>query len=266
MGSVAVVSDVHGNLTAFEAVVADIQNRGVDLVINLGDFVGKGPRGHEVVQLAQQVCDVNVQGNWDDFLPGYFGTDAADAGTRFWGEQLTPADCEWLGQLPFCADIWVSGALCRFFHASASSVHTRVRRQHSDGEFESMFMPTEATSAVATGDRVADVVGYGDIHSPYLVSGPTPDGMARTLFNSGSVGNNIGNPMPSYALIHGEVGSCEQASWSIEFVRVPYDWEAELAFARSVEMPMFAEYEQELRNGIFRGVPARYDGVNYHRV
>lgn len=266
MGSVAVVSDVHGNLTAFEAVVADIQRRGVDLVVNLGDFVGKGPRGHEVVQLAEQVCDVNVQGNWDDFLPGYYCTPEADAGTQFWGGQLSAADREWLGQLPFCADIWISGALCRLFHASASSVHTRVRRVHSDDEFESMFLPTPATSVVATGDQAADVVGYGDIHSPYLVSRPTADGVARSLFNAGSVGNNIGDPTPSYALLHGEVGSRELGSWSVEFVRVPYDWEAELEFARSVGMPMFAEYEQELRNGIFRGVPTRYDGVDYHRV
>lgn len=42
---VAVVSDVHGNLTAFEAVLADIDARGITRVVNLGDVVGKGPRG-----------------------------------------------------------------------------------------------------------------------------------------------------------------------------------------------------------------------------
>ncbi len=42
---VAVVSDVHGNVTAYEAVLADIDARGITRVVNLGDVVGKGPRG-----------------------------------------------------------------------------------------------------------------------------------------------------------------------------------------------------------------------------
>lgn len=268
MGSAAVLSDVHGNLTAFEAVVADVQSRGVDRVVNLGDFVGKGPRGHEVVELARRVCDVNVMGNWDDFLPGYYCTPEADAGTRFWGGQLTADDREWLGGLAFCVDLRVSGLLFRLFHASATSVHTRVRRDHSAQEFDQMFGPTEATMACCapTGRLAADVVGYGDIHSPYVVSKPTADGPVKTLFNAGSVGNSIGDPTPSYVLIHGVLDGVEPAPWSLEFVRVPYDWESELAVARGVDMPNFAEYEQEIRNGIFRGIPTRYDGVNYHRL
>ncbi len=41
----AVISDVHGNLTALEAVLADIDTRGITRVFNLGDVIGKGPRG-----------------------------------------------------------------------------------------------------------------------------------------------------------------------------------------------------------------------------
>lgn len=67
---IAVISDVHGNLTALEAVLADIERRGIDRIINLGDFVGKGPRGEATVELCRRVCEVNIRGNWDDFLPG----------------------------------------------------------------------------------------------------------------------------------------------------------------------------------------------------
>ena len=44
---VAIISDVHGNVTALEAVLADIQARGITRVVNLGDVIGKGPRGSE---------------------------------------------------------------------------------------------------------------------------------------------------------------------------------------------------------------------------
>ena len=41
---IAVLSDVHGNLTAFEAVLRDIDARGISTILNLGDVSGKGPR------------------------------------------------------------------------------------------------------------------------------------------------------------------------------------------------------------------------------
>jgi predicted phosphodiesterase len=42
---IALISDVHGNLTALEAVLGDIDTRGIGRIFNLGDYVGKGPRG-----------------------------------------------------------------------------------------------------------------------------------------------------------------------------------------------------------------------------
>ena len=58
---VAVVSDVHGNLTAYEAVLADIDARGITRVVNLGDVVGKGPRGAACVALTQERCEATVR-------------------------------------------------------------------------------------------------------------------------------------------------------------------------------------------------------------
>ena len=51
---IALISDVHGNLTALEAVLADIDARGITRIFNLGDYVGKGPRGREVVDLCRE--------------------------------------------------------------------------------------------------------------------------------------------------------------------------------------------------------------------
>ncbi|MFL5893513.1 MAG: metallophosphoesterase family protein [Thermoleophilaceae bacterium] len=62
---VALVSDVHGNLPAFEAVLADIKDTGVDAIWNLGDLVGYGAQPDECVALARETCDLCLIGNHD---------------------------------------------------------------------------------------------------------------------------------------------------------------------------------------------------------
>ncbi|MFL5841438.1 MAG: metallophosphoesterase family protein [Thermoleophilaceae bacterium] len=62
---VALLSDVHGNLPAFEAVLADIRATGVDQIWNLGDLVGYGAQPNECVALARETCDVCLIGNHD---------------------------------------------------------------------------------------------------------------------------------------------------------------------------------------------------------
>lgn len=62
---VAILSDVHGNLPAFEAVLADIERAGVDARWCLGDLVGYGAQPDECVGLAQQTCDLCLIGNHD---------------------------------------------------------------------------------------------------------------------------------------------------------------------------------------------------------
>jgi hypothetical protein len=49
---VAIISDIHGNVTALTAVLADIDARGISTIVNLGDVAGKGPRGSEAVRLS----------------------------------------------------------------------------------------------------------------------------------------------------------------------------------------------------------------------
>jgi predicted phosphodiesterase len=62
---VALLSDVHGNLPAFETVIADIRSAGVDAIWNLGDLVGYGAQPDECVALAQETCDLCLIGNHD---------------------------------------------------------------------------------------------------------------------------------------------------------------------------------------------------------
>jgi diadenosine tetraphosphatase ApaH/serine/threonine PP2A family protein phosphatase len=66
----ALLSDVHGNLPAFEAVLADIDAQGVEEIWCLGDLVGYGAQPDECVELARQRCDLCLAGNHDMVVTG----------------------------------------------------------------------------------------------------------------------------------------------------------------------------------------------------
>lgn len=246
---IALISDVHGNLGALDAVLADVEARGITRVLNLGDYVGKGPRGREVVDRCRERCEVNLLGNWDDFLPDPDRTHDDEA-LAWWRDQLGPGQGEWLRSLPFCHDLLVSGRRVRLMHASAHSVHRRVRYAHDGTEFAGQFANTPATVAAVGDGPQPDVVVFGDSHDPFY---ETQFGR-RTLVNAGSVGNCMYDPTPLYTILEGVPGTTDPAPFGISFVRVPYDVEAELAHARAVAMPEYDGWEAELRHGVYRRV------------
>ncbi|WP_275693227.1 metallophosphoesterase family protein [Nocardioides sp. TF02-7] len=164
---------------------------------------------------------------------------------RWWRDQLGPGQAEWLRSRPFSHDLWMSGRRVRLLHASPDDVHRKVWFDHDEDGFLDMFRNTPLT-----GDGpVPDVVAYGDTHDPYLEN----DRGRRTLVNVGSVGNCIGDPTPVYVVLEGVADGTEPAPFSVAFVRVPYDHEAELAHAAAVGMPELDAYALELREGVYRG-------------
>ncbi|MCM0619061.1 metallophosphoesterase family protein [Nocardioides bruguierae] len=257
----AVISDVHGNLTALEAVLDGLDARGITHVLNLGDDVGKGPRGAEVVSLVQERCEISVLGNWDDYLPAPDREPTPEL--DFWAGQLAAGQAAWLLAKPFSLDLWLSGRRFRMFHASADSVHHRVRPSSPAAEQRALFDHTPAIAAsphtLFGADEAPDVVVYGDLHEPFVTSDE-----GRTIVNTGSVGNNVGDPTPVYLVLEGVLGSVEDAAFSMTHVRVPYDVEAELAHARAVGMPGYAAWEQELLTGVYRRDDPTDPG--HHRV
>ena len=253
---IALISDVHGNLSALEAVLADIEQRGIERIFNLGDYVGKGPRGSAVVDRCREVCEVNILGNWDDFLPNP-DREMDNESLRWWLKELREDQGTWLRALPFCHDFLLSGRQIRLFHASATTVHRRVRFDHDEQEFLGMFENTEAT-----GDGpIPSVVGYADTHDPFY----EVDRDRRTLFNTGSVGNSLGDTTPVYVILEGVPDSSADAPFSIQFVRVPYDAAAELQIAKDLGMPELDGYEAEIIRGIYRGNLYANESPDYHR-
>lgn len=248
---IAVISDVHGNVTALRAVLADIAARGITRIVNLGDVIGKGPRGSEAIQLTREACEVTVRGNWDAFVP----RDAVhkSRGVQWTRDELSGADLTWLAALPATCEFLISGRRVRLFHASQGSEFVRVWERHTDEEFRGMFTNTEFTGTFRAGQvadacAVPDVVGYGDIHSAYL---KTSEGL--TLFNVGATGNHLDAPSAPYVILEGVAGSPEPAPFSVSFTRVAYDIPAEISVARELGMPGADAYARELLDGIYRG-------------
>lgn len=248
---IAVISDVHGNVTALEAVLADIAARGITRTVNLGDLIGKGPRGAEAIRLCLQACEATVRGNWDSFISS--GEDLPFEAGRWVRRELSDGDLAWLAGLPGTHELLLSGRRVRLFHASQASEFIRVHRNHTDDEFAAMFTNTEFTGDFTAGGGPAgltpDVVGYGDIHRAYL-----KEGRGLILFSAGSVGNHLSASAAAYAIVMGAPDSAEAAPFSVGFAQVPYDIDAELAIARQLGLPDYDAYALELREGTYRGL------------
>lgn len=253
MEKIAIISDIHSNVIALEAVYKDIARRRIRRIVCLGDLVGKGPQPSEAVDRIREKCEFVAQGNWD---AGILLKQDNPAGA--WQQQQIGADrLEYLGSLPFSIDMMLSGRLIRLFHASADSIYHRVNRKSSKDEKRGLFANTKQTGT-PEGERVPDVVGYGDIHLPYVTTMNVPNQEPQsgqkgahgvTLFNAGSVGLPYdGIPQPSYMILEGAPGS-ELAPLSLQLVRVPYDVERAVQIARDSGMPLADRHIEELRTG-----------------
>jgi len=105
----AIISDIHGNLEALEAVLADIREQGISEIYCLGDIIGYGPNPRECIDLVQENCQLTILGNHDQaalFDPQGFNAGAERA--IFWTRSMLEGGdaegserrWEFLGELP----------------------------------------------------------------------------------------------------------------------------------------------------------------------
>lgn len=247
MERIAVISDIHGNMPALDAVLGDIAERGIRDIVCLGDLVGKGPHSPEAVDRIRGVCRIVVRGNWDDFI----SNPTADATIQWHQQRLGSERLRYLKTLPLSYDLLLSGRRVRLYHASAQSLYHRVQPWHPLEERLAMFADTELTGSAADAPDSGepDVVGYGDVHNAFVqhLNG-------RMLFNTGSVGNPLDMTQAAYAILEGVPGSSEQRPFSLQLVRVPYDIELAVRQAEELGMPSLEEYAKELRTARYRGL------------
>ncbi|MEO3944300.1 metallophosphoesterase family protein [Gorillibacterium sp. CAU 1737] len=242
MDHIAVISDLHGNVPALEAVLDDIHARGISRILCLGDLVGKGPNSDRTLDLARENCEKVIRGNWDDFLPK-----ESDQEVIRWHQQVLGKErLLYLESLPNVIEFYMSGRFIRLFHASPRSLYERVQPWDEEEIKKSLFGPCVWESTL----DLPQIVGYGDIHQAYLdqVEG------GRMLFNTGSVGNPLDLPQASYVILHGEEDRRTDGLFGMEFVRIPYDIEQAVQQAVDSGMPQLEDYAAELRTAVYRGL------------
>ena len=239
MKRIAILSDIHGNMPALEAVLDDIKLRNIDEVVCIGDLVGKGPEPSKVIASIRENCDVVIKGNWDEFI-----LNESDSQSILWQQnQLSEEDKMYLKLLPFCYEFMLGEKFIRCVHASPRSVHERILPFHPLEQQETLFENSEHTLNIC-GNRTPDYFVYGDIH--YACVKPI-DGKG-ILVNVGSVGNPLEIPEASYCILE-QVGK----SVGVQLIRVPYDKEAVLNIAIEAGLPDFEVYKAEIMECIYRG-------------
>ena len=241
MTRIAVLADLHANLSATLAVHADIQRRRIGELWVLGDLVGKGPRPREVLEWTQEHAARVIQGNWDARVAG-----ATHRPQDLWPRsKLTPAQLSYLSEVPYGIEEEFGGAWWRFVHASSRGLFHRLYPHSSLSEQLDAFLPNPALGL----KEYADVLVYADTHEALFL-----DVEGRPLINCGSVGNPLDSTLPCYLILDFGQGG---PGYTASFVRLTYDRDEEIAAAEASGMPFTREYVTELLTGAYQKRRAR---------
>jgi predicted phosphodiesterase len=240
----AAISDVHGNVTALDAVMADIGTQGVDVVVNLGDLLSGAVEPRETADRLMDLGLLTVRGNHERQLLT-LSPDRMGLSDRHAHEAITGRHREWLTGLPLVLEV-ADGVLA--FHGSPAD------------DLTYLLETVEVSGArPATPEEVTERLGpFAD--TPLLLCGHThlqrsmrlPTG--ALVLNPGSVGwpaydddhphphvMEAGTPHARYA-----VAERTDGRWTGEFRAVEYDWERAAAIAEANQRPDVA---RALRTG-----------------
>ena len=217
---IAIISDIHGNLTALDAVLADLRETSPDLIFHGGDLSDGGSRPAETLDLIRELGWQGVVGNTDEMLfekealtkfagqsPKHLEPLFAAIGERALAtrEALGDERLEWLRALPHTQ----IGDRMALVHASPESLWSAPAAEASDAELETVYSPLDRPIAI-----------YAHIHRPYVrtVHAIRNDGEI-TVANAGSVSLSYdGDRRASYLLV-------DESGLSVR--RVEYDMEKE---------------------------------------
>ena len=227
-----IVSDIHANLEALDAVVADARGR-YDRIACLGDLVGYGADPNAVVEWSQANVAVVIRGNHDkacvglDDLENY--NPAARASAIWTRSALTPESREYLEKLPRGPLVCEGADLA---HGSPADEDEYLATPH-DAELLRPFL-----------GNALSFFGHTHVQGGFLLSRGKgrrilPNGTVtlqqghQYLVNPGSVGQpRDGNPRAAYAFFHPEQGV-------VEYRRVPYDVSGAAAKILAAGLPEF---------------------------
>jgi predicted phosphodiesterase len=243
----ALISDIHANLPALDAVLADIDGRDdVDAVYHLGDLVGYSSQPNEVVGRLRERAIAGIAGNYDSTVATDYKhcgcksesprqEELAHVSYEYTRGAVTPETKRFLGGLPFSLDLRPLGG-----HASGP----RLVLVHGTPVLNTVYWTEDRPDdfcrrmAATVGLKAGDVIAFGHTHKPWHRA---VDGIH--LVNTGSVGRpKDGDWRAAYVLL--DLGEGEPR---VEHVRVAYDVEAAAAGVVAAGLP--EEFAEFLRTG-----------------
>ena len=255
---IAIISDIHGNLPALEAVLAKIDEKGVVHIINVGDTLGGPLESARTADLLMARNIPMIAGNHERQLLT-LPPDKLNLSDAYTASEISPEHRAWLGSAP--AMLWLLDDVFVCHVPPNSDLHYWLETVASDfGQNGSAGMraatPAEVLERLGTGPHLkASLIICGHTHIPRVVSVTSPEGGHDiTIVNPGSVG------LPAYDDVHPfkhyiETGSpharyaiAEQtaAGWQIDLHCVRYDFESMALLAESRER---TDWAIALRNG-----------------
>ena len=226
----AIISDVHGNLVALEAVLADLRARSPDVTVNLGDSVTSPLWPRETIELLATLDLPTVRGNHDRWI-AEMPADKVTPSVSYTHGALTPAQRAALGALPFSLEI--DGILA--VHGTPDSDIDYLLEDAVDGR---LALARSDALAQRLGARSAPLVLCGHSHHQHMAFAAGN----RLILNPGSVGcpryadnrdpfvAEAGSPWAHYA-----VATRRASHWNIELLALEYDRTSVVQRARSVQ-------------------------------
>jgi predicted phosphodiesterase len=243
MTTITVFGDIHANLPALEAVLADMDARGLQGRYCLGDLVGYGTWPNEVVEIVRASGIPTLMGNYDQGV----GHSSDDCGCAYktdierargersiaWSNAHTSeANKAFLRGLPAHIPVRLGSVRVLLVHGSPRRINEYLFEDRPDDYFQRLMDGIDA-----------DVLVCGHTHLPYLKR--LPDG--RHIVNAGSVGKpKDRDPRAGYVTL-----SAEGTNLRVDFIRVPYDVErsAQAIEATPESGGMPHAFAQMLRDG-----------------
>jgi len=243
---IAAISDIHGNLFALDAVLSDIDRRGVDLIVNLGDILSGPLLPRETADRLMALDLPTIRGNHERQVLSSDPHSMGDS-DRYAFETITVSQRDWLAALPPVLRVAPDVFLC---HATPDNDVDCYLEDIVDGELRPA--PLRRIEQ-RTGACDASLILCGHSHIPRLSRLPS----GQVIVNPGSVGIQayeghhpgphtveIGSPHGRYAIAERSVGE-----WKVDFVAVPYDWDGASRLAQQRERQ---DWVRALRTGFVR--------------
>ena len=246
---IALLSDVHGNATALEAVLADAESQAVTDYWFLGDLLMPGTGRRNILDRLEQLpISLQVRGNWEDSLwhalhqkldltrPSHLYLTKL---CHFVLEEIHPEEIDRMRELPLQVLTEVAGLkIAVSHHLPDKNWGRELIHIGNQSDFDRLFEGNEAVIAI-----------YGHIHQQFLRYGTG----GQLIINPGSIGQPFfldatlrQDLRAQYAILEID----ETGLKDVDMRRVAYDVEHELARARELQLPYYEIYEESLVNGI----------------